>query len=339
MQTHMRRRIIALFGNSAPRPGEPQYELAREIGGALARAGFDLINGGHEGVMEAAGRGARENGARVIGVTCRAVRETRGAVINPFVHETVETDSLFERIRLMMIRASGYVIMDGGTGTLAELGMVWEHISKKHINARPIVCVGPFWRPVIDAVSLTRPEAATYVHFVETAEAVAGLLLQEAADVGQEPDVELEADMRHRGAFAPRGALEVGGPGADATTTVNDLKQLMYDFVSARDWHQFHDAKNLSASIAIEAAELMEHFQWVHSDALSAIRDDAAQVAEIREEVADVLAYLLSFASTMGIDLTTALSAKMLKNDAKYPVDRYYGTFRAKSMDRGKPNS
>jgi dCTP diphosphatase len=116
----------------------------------------------------------------------------------------------------------------------------------------------------------------------------------------------------------------------DETTTVAELKGLMDAFVAARDWRQFHDPKNLSASIAIEAAELMEHFQWVHSDALAAISEDPDQMAEIEEEVADILAYLVSFATTMKIDLAHALRAKMVKNEAKYPVDRYYGSFKPK---------
>jgi len=114
----------------------------------------------------------------------------------------------------------------------------------------------------------------------------------------------------------------------DSDTTVAQLKKIMDDFVAARDWHQFHDAKNLSASIAIEAAELMEHFQWLHSDDVAAVADNAKQMAEIREEVADICAYLLSFATTMNIDLSDALAAKLQKNDTKYPVDRYYGRFK-----------
>lgn len=114
----------------------------------------------------------------------------------------------------------------------------------------------------------------------------------------------------------------------DADTTVSELKKVMEDFVAERNWRQFHDPKNLSASIAIEAAELMEHFQWVHSDALDDVRRDEKQMAEIREEVADILAYLVSFATSMNIDLSTALRQKMVKNAAKYPVDRYYGSFK-----------
>jgi len=119
----------------------------------------------------------------------------------------------------------------------------------------------------------------------------------------------------------------------DSETTVSALKKVMDDFISARDWHQFHDAKNLSASIAIEAAELMEHFQWVHSDAVAAIKDDSKQMADIREEVADILAYLLSFANSMGIDLSTAMADKLVKNGEKYPVDRYYGRFQPAKQD------
>ncbi len=115
---------------------------------------------------------------------------------------------------------------------------------------------------------------------------------------------------------------------ADDQTTLSEMKALMDDFVAERDWAQFHDAKNLSACIAIEAAELMEHFQWTHSDAVPDISNNPKQMAEITEEVADVFAYLLSFASTMNIDLSDALRDKMVKNAKKYPADQYYGKFR-----------
>lgn len=115
----------------------------------------------------------------------------------------------------------------------------------------------------------------------------------------------------------------------DTVTTVSQLKALMADFVAQRDWHPYHDPKNLSASIAIEAAELMEHFQWLRTDELEAVKRDAAALSEISEEVADVLAYLLSFANVMGIDLASALADKMVKNAAKYPVEKFRGRFKA----------
>jgi NTP pyrophosphatase (non-canonical NTP hydrolase) len=116
----------------------------------------------------------------------------------------------------------------------------------------------------------------------------------------------------------------------DHDTTVAALKKVMADFVAARNWRQYHDPKNLSASIAIEAAELMEHFQWLRSNELDAVRQDARQMAEIREEVADILAYLLSFANSLDIDLASALRDKMIKNAEKYPIERFYGSFKPK---------
>jgi NTP pyrophosphatase (non-canonical NTP hydrolase) len=114
----------------------------------------------------------------------------------------------------------------------------------------------------------------------------------------------------------------------DSSTTVAELKDLVERFVAERNWQPFHDPKNLSASIAIEAAELMEHFQWLRSEELPAVRNDAKAMAEIRDEVADIAAYVLSFAHTMGIDIASALEHKMEKNAEKYPAEKFRGRFR-----------
>ncbi len=113
----------------------------------------------------------------------------------------------------------------------------------------------------------------------------------------------------------------------DRRTTVGELVDLVDDFVAERQWQRFHDPKNLSASIAIEAAELMEHFQWLRSDELAAVKQDQQKMAEIREEIADIAAYLLSFASVMDIDVSSALADKMKKNAGKYPAEEYRGRF------------
>jgi len=115
---------------------------------------------------------------------------------------------------------------------------------------------------------------------------------------------------------------------SDQTTTVAELRSIIAAFVAEREWGPFHDAKNLSASIAIEAAELMEHFQWLRSDELDRVRRDPEQMALIREEVADVAAFLLSFANALDIDLSDALRAKMVKNARRYPADEFRGRFK-----------
>jgi len=114
----------------------------------------------------------------------------------------------------------------------------------------------------------------------------------------------------------------------DSTATIAELKNLVQKFVAEREWQPFHDAKNLSASIAIEAAELMEHFQWLRSDELESVTKDTAAMGQIRDEVADVTAYLLSFAQRMGIDVSEALESKMKKNALKYPAEQFRRRFR-----------
>jgi dCTP diphosphatase len=113
----------------------------------------------------------------------------------------------------------------------------------------------------------------------------------------------------------------------DRDTTVAQLRDEIAAFIRERDWEQFHDPKNLSIAIATEAAELMEHFRWIKNDPSRELVKDPEARAAIGEELADVLAFALSFANAAGIDITTALRAKMQKNARKYPVDKYRGRY------------
>jgi NTP pyrophosphatase (non-canonical NTP hydrolase) len=116
-------------------------------------------------------------------------------------------------------------------------------------------------------------------------------------------------------------------PNADATTTVAELRQLVADFVAERDWSQFHSPKNVSMALAIEAAELMEHFQWLSTDASRRLVDEPEKLAAIGEEIADVVGYSFALANELGIDLASAIRAKMVKNAVKYPADQYRGRY------------
>jgi NTP pyrophosphatase (non-canonical NTP hydrolase) len=113
----------------------------------------------------------------------------------------------------------------------------------------------------------------------------------------------------------------------DAITTVADLRELVRRFVEERDWRQFHSPKNLSMSLAIEAAELMEHFQWIDVGESREIAGDPAKIAQVREEIADVLCYVLAFANELNLDLADAVRDKMIKNAVKYPADLSRGRF------------
>jgi NTP pyrophosphatase (non-canonical NTP hydrolase) len=114
---------------------------------------------------------------------------------------------------------------------------------------------------------------------------------------------------------------------SDSQTTVAQLRRHVEEFVDARDWHQFHTPKNLAMAMAIEAAELMEHFQWLSPEASRAVADQNEKLASVGEELADVLCYLLAMANELGIDLSTAIRNKIAKNDRKYPVAEYRGRY------------
>ncbi|WP_372725898.1 nucleotide pyrophosphohydrolase [Novipirellula sp.] len=107
---------------------------------------------------------------------------------------------------------------------------------------------------------------------------------------------------------------------SDETTTVNELRILVEKFVAERDWHSFHNPKNLSMSLAIEAAELMEHFQWLTLEEGAKVKLDEKRKHEAGEELADCLAYVIAIANAMEIDLSETLRAKMIQNAVKYPA-------------------
>jgi NTP pyrophosphatase (non-canonical NTP hydrolase) len=113
----------------------------------------------------------------------------------------------------------------------------------------------------------------------------------------------------------------------DSKTTVAELRQLVAGFVAERDWSQFHTPKNVSMALAIEAAELMEHFQWLTPEASRQIAADAAKLAEVADEIADVVGYAMALANELGIDLSRAIRAKMIKNVQKYPAEHFRGRY------------
>lgn len=114
---------------------------------------------------------------------------------------------------------------------------------------------------------------------------------------------------------------------SDTQTTVAQLREIVEQFVAQRDWHRFHAPKNLAMSLAIEAAELMEHFQWLTAEQSRAVAEQPDKLAEVGEELADVLCYCLAMANELGLDIATIVSQKMVKNQAKYPAEEYHGLF------------
>lgn len=113
----------------------------------------------------------------------------------------------------------------------------------------------------------------------------------------------------------------------DHSATLAQLREMVQKFVDARDWGQFHTPKNLAMSLAIEAAEVMEIFQWLTPEESWGLREDSPQREALRDELADVLAYLLALSHQLRIDLAAALEQKMAKNEAKYPAEEFRGRY------------
>lgn len=110
--------------------------------------------------------------------------------------------------------------------------------------------------------------------------------------------------------------------------SLNALAAEILAFRDARDWKQFHSPKNLAAALSIEAAELQETLLWKSDEQVASGLSDDGQLERMSEEVADILIYALLFANAAGIDAAHSIRQKLLKNEAKYPVERAKGSAR-----------
>jgi dCTP diphosphatase len=101
---------------------------------------------------------------------------------------------------------------------------------------------------------------------------------------------------------------------------IEDIRKRLAKFAKARNWDQFHTPKNLSMALAAEAAELLEIFQWLTDEQSTKIVNDEKEMALIREEIADVMIYLVRLADKLGVGIEKAVLEKIKVNEKKYPV-------------------
>jgi NTP pyrophosphatase (non-canonical NTP hydrolase) len=106
--------------------------------------------------------------------------------------------------------------------------------------------------------------------------------------------------------------------------SLDQIKIRLRDFAAARDWDQFHSPKNLAMALIVEAAELVEHFQWLTEEQSQTLPPD--KLAEVKQEVADIQIYLIRLADKLGIDMEQAVNAKIELNEKKYPADKVRGS-------------
>lgn len=179
-------KTVTVFGSSLPSEATTAYREARELGRALGKHGFAVCNGGYAGLMEASARGARDAGGHTIGITCSLWPRSA----NQWIQEEVRTASFPERIMTLIARGDAYVVLPGGTGTLAELAMAWELMNKSVLSTtvggkKPLVLLGSYWQPVIACLNqephLVSPTPDGHLAAMDLITVVAGV--KEGAEV------------------------------------------------------------------------------------------------------------------------------------------------------------
>jgi uncharacterized protein (TIGR00725 family) len=140
-------RIVTIFGGSRCDEHCAEYLQAHRVGELLAESGYTICTGGYLGVMEAASRGAREKGGRVLGIVMNQFK----AEPNRFLTDKVATEHFYERLQKLITRSVGFIALRGGMGTVTEVSLVWNKLQTRVIDPRPIVLLGECWPPVVEA--------------------------------------------------------------------------------------------------------------------------------------------------------------------------------------------
>ena len=153
-QLKISRPVVTVFGSSRVQRDDPEYAAARRLGALFAERGWTLCNGGHDGTMEAAARGAKEGGGTTIGVSLALYRPANQ---NVWLDQEIVAESLFARLEQLVTLGSAFVVLRGGIGTLLEMCLVWNLVQSPEFTGKPIVLVGQAWRNVVVAFTENFP--------------------------------------------------------------------------------------------------------------------------------------------------------------------------------------
>ena len=165
------KRLITIFGPSGAQPGDHIYSEAEILGVALAEAGYGIVCGGYDGVMEAVSKGAASKGSGVVGVTAD-VYLGRGRTPNEFITREIKVKSAVDRLMELVDLADAYVAIGISPGTLLEVATAWDMMSKNFLETKPLVLIGDEWRALCD-VLLTQEwylGKSKFINIVDTPE-------------------------------------------------------------------------------------------------------------------------------------------------------------------------
>jgi uncharacterized protein (TIGR00730 family) len=169
----MSKMTITVFGSSRPKPGEPAYQQAYELGTAIGRQGWSLANGGYGGTMEATAAGAKDAGATTIAITCDVFGP---ASANCYIDQEIRTVDLNERLGRLIELGDSYIVLPGGMGTLLELAAVWELLNKRLVTGKCLVVIGQWWTPVVELIGKDNPDSLRFLHHADGARTAVGII-------------------------------------------------------------------------------------------------------------------------------------------------------------------
>jgi len=175
-------KIVTIFGGSKCSSDSPEYKDARELGGRLAEAGYTICTGGYLGIMEAASRGAREKGGRVFGIVMNQFKSEP----NRFLTDKVATDHFYDRLQRLITRSVGFVALRGGMGTVTEISLVWNKLTTRVLEPRPLVLVGQCWKDVVAAWEtnlVVSKDDLSFLDFADNAEQASRIIIEKSGGV------------------------------------------------------------------------------------------------------------------------------------------------------------
>jgi len=145
---------VAFFGDAAVTEHHPAYQAAYYAAKKLAKLGYVVVNGGGPGVMLAATKGAESVGGETVAVTFSPEHATgfEGRYLSNVTDKEIQTENYIERMYTLMAESDIFLIFNGGTGTISELGTAWVLAKLYYGHHKPFILVGSFWRPVIGAI-------------------------------------------------------------------------------------------------------------------------------------------------------------------------------------------
>lgn len=175
-------RIVTIFGGSKCVESSKEYDYAKQLGASLAEAGFTICTGGYLGVMEAASRGAREKGGRVLGIVMNQFRHEP----NRFLTDKVATNHFYDRLQNLITRSVGFVALRGGMGTVTEVSLVWNKLMTRVLAPRPLVLLGDCWPPIVECWEKyleVSKEETSLLTFASTPQEAADIVIERSRGV------------------------------------------------------------------------------------------------------------------------------------------------------------